>query len=97
MFIRIKNNYRLFQIRSQVKVTIRWNEPLQANGQIESYLLKINCSISEKACQENIILPAREREFIFKEDPKENQVLPIFTGELENEIAIPHRQWAVLY
>jgi hypothetical protein len=69
-------------------VTLRWNEPVFANGEIEFYHLKIKCSkileqqqkqqqhqLQEKtACQENVLLKVREREFVFKEDPKDNQV-----------------------
>lgn len=68
-------------------MTLRWNEPVFANGEIEFYHLKIKCStigeqqqkqehlLQEKTnCQENVHLKAREREFVFKEDPKDNQV-----------------------
>jgi hypothetical protein len=78
-----------------VKVTLRWNEPVAANGEIEFYLLKINCSQTgeqqhhhqqqlqqqqqhqptKTTCHENVFLKAREREFVFKEDPKDNQVI----------------------
>ena len=71
-----------------MKVTLRWNEPVATNGEIEFYLLKINCSqIGEQqqqqqqqhqqqktTCHENVLLKAREREFVFKEDPNDNQV-----------------------
>jgi hypothetical protein len=40
------------------------------------YDLKTNCSIvsNEQNCQESVRLEAREREFFFSEDPRENQV-----------------------
>jgi len=69
-------------------VTLRWNEPAFVNGEIEFYHLKIKClqigeqqqkqqqhQLQEKTtCQENVLLKAREKEFVFKEDPKDNQV-----------------------
>ena len=71
-------------------MTIRWNEPERSNGVIDFYDLKINCYALKtnfiydlktkncsivSNCQESVRLKAREREFFFSEDPKENQVI----------------------